>query len=559
MAWDKTIPNENNVLRGGGGDIAKMRENFETLDPIVVSGLDGLSGVEVPSPVSGQTLTYNGVSWVSETPVQSLSGLSDTAVSGALSGQSLVYQGGGIWAHQTISGGAASALDDLSDVDTSGVVSGQALIYDGSSWGPGEVTGVRAGTILSGAETIPNGVTLSEVSGFANLSFNAGGWTISGGALVVPSGVSRVDIQGQASWEAVSNATLQTSLYLNGAPLSGVSNYNLDPMVRWRNTGASIARMQQVLALDVPVQAGDLLTLAVSQNSSLPLSVVGTGSGVGATYLMAREAGGGGGGGGGFTANGSVYMADAPPLDPPSYNDEFTGDLSKWTTWDPGSNGLVAAIASGLASADHLQMYLPGTAAVDEWAGIYQDTAALADDSYTFIAKLGLTPNEDSGDEVWYGLVAFVEDVDSSPTTAGWYGMMVHWDGSGVVPGHVGFYAITDYLDETPIAIGTQQDAAWTVPPTTGLYFRLTWEDNGASDRDLAGWLSLDGQNWVNYGHVFGSLGWQPYGIGLVMLKPAGSSTGENVMKCQFIRMQPDDLADTLTLSGARVDLQYSS
>jgi hypothetical protein len=556
MAWEPGVPAEDNAVRAN--DLPKIRANWDMLTPMVVSGLDGLPGVEVATVSGNQVLGWTGTEWGNIDNV--LSGQADVNVVGAVSGDALVYNGVK-WVPGA--GSSVSGLDDLQDVNTAGAVSGDALVYDGSGWVPSAVAGVsgdvaRVACLLdSGNQIIPNN-TWTQVSGTL-VPYNVGGWGVSNGAITVPSGVTHVDVLAQICWENTAFAVtkLHSNIYLNGSRLSDIPGYGgIDTAAAaWKGSSwATVA--QQVTALDVPVSPGDVLTLHVLHSRGATLNTYGSGEDW-PTFLQVREVAAGGGGGG-FTANGTVYMPDAPPLSPPSYNDEFTGDMSKWTTWDVGSNGLVAAVAAGLNLNDHMRMYLPSSAAADEWAGVYQSLLPLAGDSYSLIAKIGLTANEDSGQEVWYGLVAFVETL-AAPATAGWYGMLMRYDGAGVVPGHAGFYAITDYQDETPILVGTPQDAAWSVPPTTGLYFRLTWEDNGGSDRDLSGWLSLDGQNWLNFGHVFGSLGWQPFAVGLVMMQPTGAAGAEPIVKTQFIRLQPADIARDLTLSGAMVDLQYSS
>lgn len=66
MAYNKTVPNENNLVRTASGDVAAMRENFVQLAPIIESGLHGLSGVDAPSPADGQYLRFDtgSLSWV---------------------------------------------------------------------------------------------------------------------------------------------------------------------------------------------------------------------------------------------------------------------------------------------------------------------------------------------------------------------------------------------------------------------------------------------------------------------------------------------------------------
>ncbi len=268
------------------------------------------------------------------------------------------------------------------------------------------------------------------------------------------------------------------------------------------------------------------------------------------------------GGGGGFVSQGTRYEPDAPPLNPATtYNDEFDGDMSKWTVWEPTAQGMVASVASGLNLADHMRMYHAWVGS-PYWCGVYMDTTGLDGTDYSFIAKLGATGSWDANNDIWMGLVAFAEDVIGSPATAGFYGMLSNWRGDNLgngVSGHVGFYAITDYQDVTPILIGTSQNSDWHGNANMSMYYRLTWQENGPLDNELSGWLSTDGQNWVKFGNVWGSpLSWDPYGIGIVMYQSNPASVvGLNYIKANFVRHQPGQDFNALTLSGAMVKMAY--
>lgn len=108
MAYDSTVPNENNLVRTASGDLVKMRQNFEVLDPVATSGLHGL--ISGGTPLSGSV------------PYLSASGTDQD------------------WHYKRLD------LDSLSGVDTSGAISGQPLTYDGSGWGPGSQIRLQGGS-----------------------------------------------------------------------------------------------------------------------------------------------------------------------------------------------------------------------------------------------------------------------------------------------------------------------------------------------------------------------------------------------------------------------------
>ena len=108
MAYDQNVPAEGNVLRTAAGDIAKMRENFQALNPIVVSGLNGLSGVNVAAPADGQFLRFDlgASSWVA-------SGALDEFVKNdgdVISGELTIHAAGTSGASET-TGGSLKTFD----------------------------------------------------------------------------------------------------------------------------------------------------------------------------------------------------------------------------------------------------------------------------------------------------------------------------------------------------------------------------------------------------------------------------------------------------------------
>jgi hypothetical protein len=105
---------------------------------IVISGsggsttLDGLSDVTITTPSSGQSLQYNGTSWVNATPSP---GVTDHGLlSGLADDDHIQYfnQARGDARYSQI--GHTHAIDDISDVTLTAPSSGQVLQYNGTVW-----------------------------------------------------------------------------------------------------------------------------------------------------------------------------------------------------------------------------------------------------------------------------------------------------------------------------------------------------------------------------------------------------------------------------------------
>lgn len=220
MAYDPTIPNQNNIVRTASGDLAKMQENFSVLAPLasgtVISGTApsaAIRGFYLGDPsnrkryfvqsdgsdvfkVERNTNTEASPSWETVlsitqatgaspafaytvegvTPTASghlatkgyvdgltasLSGLTDTAISAATSGQALVFNGTS-W----VNSGLAYTVNDLTDVAAPSPASGESLVWNGSQWIASGITG-GSGT-LSGLTD----VNLTAVADGASLVFD---------------------------------------------------------------------------------------------------------------------------------------------------------------------------------------------------------------------------------------------------------------------------------------------------------------------------------------------------------------------------------------------------
>jgi hypothetical protein len=145
--------------------------------------------------------------------------------------------------------------------------------------------------MLSGTQTITDNV-LTQVSGTI-VPYAEGGWALDDGGLVVPAGITRVHVQGQVAWESTSTAFRQlATIYLNGVSLSGLAGFGLDPTNNAYKGTQLQSSVRQVVAMDVPVQEGDIFTLHVLQDNagSADMDILGSGS-VGATNLQATNAG----------------------------------------------------------------------------------------------------------------------------------------------------------------------------------------------------------------------------------------------------------------------------
>lgn len=166
MAYDGSVPSENNDVRGVGNDLAQMQENFSLLSGVAVSGVEGLVNVTGVATTSGEFLEYNGSAWAVRSALvitASLSGLTDTAVSGAVSGEFLEWDG-----TDWVPGAVSLTLSGLTDTAVSGAVSGLALVYDGTDWVHQDRFVQLAGDDMTG----PLGMGNNRISGVATPSLS---------------------------------------------------------------------------------------------------------------------------------------------------------------------------------------------------------------------------------------------------------------------------------------------------------------------------------------------------------------------------------------------------
>jgi len=152
-------------------------------------GLDDLSSMNLTGLTSGQTITWDGTSWVPGSVASSLTGLSDVTITAPGVGQFVVHDG--VDFKNTEVG-----LNTLSDVDTTGLTDGQVLQYNATSSNFEPTTfsgGFTPGSDFGGAN-LPNvgDITLDtggtehriENDGSNNLKLtSASGTTIFAGAI----------------------------------------------------------------------------------------------------------------------------------------------------------------------------------------------------------------------------------------------------------------------------------------------------------------------------------------------------------------------------------------
>lgn len=144
-------------LTGAPTNLSQFTNDSGYLTDISGEALNDLSNVVVPTPTTGDVLSYNGVNWVnSAAPPADISGSSinalndvDTSTTPPTNGQGLIWNStSGQWEPGAVSAGPI-ALDDLTDVDTTTTApnTGEFLKYDGANWVPGTGAGGGATSI----------------------------------------------------------------------------------------------------------------------------------------------------------------------------------------------------------------------------------------------------------------------------------------------------------------------------------------------------------------------------------------------------------------------------
>ncbi len=304
MAYDATVPNATNQVRGASGDIAKMRANFEALEPIILSGLNSLISGGANASGAVPIAQSAGANALWHATLLALSVLSDVDTTGAVSGNALTYNGAS-WAPAT----AVAALDDLTDVTAPSPSTGEIIKWNGSAWvndtdaggaaagfGGGGPFNICQATLPSGAtESIPNN-SITLVTGLVERINTDSAWTVTAsGTIIVPaSGVTHAQLFAQCTWEdtAPSSDTSfreitpgRIDLASNLVRLDGASGY-----VVARNRARAVNNAANFTASPVfAVSGGEEFGLRVWQNDGGALDVEGgAGANGGLTSLTIR-------------------------------------------------------------------------------------------------------------------------------------------------------------------------------------------------------------------------------------------------------------------------------
>jgi hypothetical protein len=113
------------------------------------------------------------------------------------------------------------------------------------------------------------------------------------------------------------------------------------------------------------------------------------------------------GGGGGTTFD--YWMVDAPPNTANSLDDEFSGSLSGWSTFDPGSSGFAST------TTNNRLVLSQNTFSGDRNAGIYKNapTASSGDYEYAFWTKASWVSGDDTNFPICHIWIA--EDAAGDP------------------------------------------------------------------------------------------------------------------------------------------------
>lgn len=272
MAYDPTRPTDTGVVRGSGGDLAAIRDNFVVLYPWTASGLNaGISG--------------------------------GTALSGAVP----VAQSTGsnpLWFVRKLS----LVSGDISDVLGTGASDGQALVWSAanSRYQPGTVASSGGGgsgdsqggwlchiTMPSGAtESIANS-TAQVITGMSVVRLNSGGFLLSGHGIYVPatSGYTHAKITAQLQF--ASSTPLSSGLRTLAVLTSGHSNqvsgngatyyYGVSGFAQMAFQSAAVTSDGQTTTVNyvsplLPISGGEIFMLRATQNQGSALNIAaGTG------------------------------------------------------------------------------------------------------------------------------------------------------------------------------------------------------------------------------------------------------------------------------------------
>jgi len=150
--------------------------------------------------------------------------------------------------------------------------------------------------------------------------------------------------------------------------------------------------------------------LKVGTSGSSGFEESDTGNAISASYFFGDGSGLtgiGGGGSGGTTFD--YWMVDAPPNTANSLDDEFSGSLSGWSTFDPGSSGITSTTTNNRLVLNQ------GTFSGDKNAGLFKNapTASSGDYQYAFWTKASWVSADATNFPICYIFIA--EDAAGDP------------------------------------------------------------------------------------------------------------------------------------------------
>jgi hypothetical protein len=259
---------------------------------------------------------------------------------------------------------------------------------------------------ISGSLAAGSNVTLTNDGSTITIASTGGGGGSSTNAFATAS------VSGQS--DIIANSATGAITFANGNNVSITTNASTDTLTinaTQANSFSTIAVSGQSNV--VAGSATDTLTLVAGSNITIT-----TDAGADSVTINAS------GGGGGTTYN--QWDAMAPPGTANALDDEFTGSLSGWSTWNAGS----VTFSAQTQTAQQMLVLDCDTVPGDRLVGIYKaaPTASSGDYTYAFWSKVSWV-SLDASDYPNVGIF-IAEDIAGSPTTAKAWNCVVAREGS---------------------------------------------------------------------------------------------------------------------------------
>ncbi len=328
-------------------------------------------------------------------------------------------------------------------------------------------------------------------------------------------------VAGQSN--VLANSPSGAITFANGSNVSITTNASTDTIT----FNATQANSFSTLAVSgqsnvVADSATDTLTLVAGSNITITTDA-------GADSITINAAGGGGG----TTYN--QWDAMAPPSSSNALDDEFTGSLSGWSTWNAGS----VTFSATTETAQQMLVLECATVPGDRLVGIYKaaPTASSGDYTYAFWSKVSWV-SLDASDFPNVGIF-IAEDIAGSPTSAKAWNCVIAREGSTFQARAQIWNSYTSYGGATVNNIYRS---------FSYLRIRVSYASSGNTttynfdhSADGVGWYQLVQRTYT--GHL-------PY-IGFLMNNVAGSDKLQGW--CDFFRVY-DDYEFYYPPSGSLVD-----